>query len=432
MKASVSQNLKLQGFLSPALKQFQGILSLSINELEEAIDKELEQNPMIELARSPGSSKIGSPSDINALAEPPIKQPTNLEDHLLQQLHLAFDNRVSWKVGQMIIAHLNEDGFLTTPVQTLAKKLRVQVKRVERVLSGIQQFDPPGIAARDHRESLLIQINQANSPHKELAANIIADHYSLLIKNQFPKLSKRLKAPSTSLMPAIRFIQTLSPRPAHRFQDKDNNYHLKPDILIVESSTGQLEVVLNESELPELIISPTYRSLLRRRGVSPDEKEYIRNHIKKAHLFIDGIRRRQRTLQEISEYLLQKQKAFMEGDSTELQPLGLKDVSQSLAKDMATISRATKNKIIKTPIGMFPLKHFFSSSVKTSQGSDTSQQAVCERIRTMISKENKRRPHSDIEIQRELHQNGILVSRRTVTKYRNRMKILPSSMRKVF
>jgi RNA polymerase sigma-54 factor len=420
----------MRSVLTPAFKQSQRILALSASELESTIDHELQNNPLLEITAPAVASKTTSLKNDDPTFEIPVEQPWTLKDHLHQQLSIAFDDESLYQMGEAILAGLNEDGFFKDNLDELAKSNNMPLRICRQVLTRIQQFDPPGIAARSLQECLLLQIAHSDSRWKDLATLMIRDHFSTLSKHRFSLLARRLNISNSTLKEVIEFVHTFNPRPAQSFSTSDHAYHLKPDIHVVELANGDLQIVLHDSELPTLGINATYRSYLRRSNLSAEEQTYIRNHIKNAQLFLEGLRQRQQTLMDVARFIVNKQSRFIKGTTSGLEPLILNEIAESLHRDIATISRATKNKIIATPVGLFPLKSFFSSPVKHQSGSDTSQHAVCELIRSLIDNEDKTHPLSDQSIQRLLQDKGVIISRRTVTKYRMRLKFLPSTLRK--
>ncbi|HOJ52363.1 MAG TPA: RNA polymerase factor sigma-54 [Syntrophales bacterium] len=474
----LKQQLKLsqQLVMTPQLQQAIKLLQLSRLEMVEAINKELEENPLLEeemeedfiaeeepLQKAEEARPSEQPREITGegdgrddfdwdsyledfgpvgtvreKAEPEegptwdnvlTKAPT-LTDHLLWQLRLSRLTEEEMTIGENIIGNLDGNGYLTCTVEEIAEQLGVEPKKVEEVLSKVQGFDPPGVAARDLRECLLIQA-RALEVHNTLVEEIIKNHLKDLETKNYPALAKKLKVSLDDLMHAVAIIGNMDPKPGSSYTD-ERVQSIVPDVYVIKIG-DDYKVILNDDGLPRLRISNFYREIMAGLDGSKEGevgKKYIKEKVKSAMWLIKSIQQRQKTILKVAESIVRFQKDFFDHGISHLKPLVLRDVALDVGMHESTISRVVTGKYMQTPAGLFEMKFFFSSGLPTSEGEAIASTSVKEEIKKLIAEENPLKPLSDSEIVKLLKKKGINIARRTVAKYREMMNILPSSRRK--
>lgn len=467
-----SLNLSQQLIMTPQLQQAIKLLQLSRMELLETINQEMETNPMLEEHLVEESDDGGAPDvEENAQeetfkevaveetvqrdevdwesylgeyntgwAETPFDgrefpsfenftaQKTDLASHLQWQLQMSDLSDEQMMVGDHIIGNLDADGYLKSSAEDVAEATRVPMEIVDAVLVLIQNFDPVGVAARDTRECLLVQL-QANGWQETLAYRIVHDHMSRLENKNYDQIARALSVTIPEVISAVSMITSLDPRPGRRFNDEETIY-ISPDIYVFRVG-DDYEIVLNEDGLPKLRINSFYRDILSSKGQYTDStKEYIQDKLKSAAWLIKSIHQRQRTIYRVTQSIVRFQRNFLEKGICSLKPLVLRDVAEDIQMHESTISRVTTNKYVHTPQGVFELKYFFNSAISGPDGESVASESVKQRIREIIRNEDKKRPLSDQEVAEALGKIDINVARRTVAKYRETMGILPSRKRK--
>ena len=472
MPIEIRQSLKLtqQPIMTPQLQQAIKLLQLSRMELMDLVRQEEEENPILEevteptgttepletnlesLAPSPAEDKEARDGEIDI---PPIDwrsegfsrrskgaaedddrptfesfltKKTTLSDHLLWQLRLNDFSEEERLIGTMIIGNLNEDGQLQVPLEEIASQNGFDPATVEGVIRKVQAFDPPGVAARDLRECLLLQAQQV-FPGEKLVQKIISDHLGLLAKKNYPAIAKELQVPMEEVVRITRMISELDPKPGRGFSEENIPY-ITPDVYVYKVGDEYI-VVLNEDGLPKLRINPYYRDILREKAQpTGGAKEYINEKIRSALWLIKSIHQRQRTIYRVAKSIIKFQREFLDKGVAYLKPMVLKDVAMDVDMHESTISRVTSSKYMHTPQGIFELKYFFNSSINTARGENIASESVKEKIREILSKEDGQKPYSDQELVEILRKQDILIARRTVTKYREMLGVLPSTRRK--
>jgi RNA polymerase sigma-54 factor len=355
----------------------------------------------------------------------PIKRKT-LSEHLLWQLNLSHHNELEHRVGELIIGNLNDDGYLMTTLEELAEKVNCSVSEIENILHKIQEFDPIGVGARDLKECLLIQTK--NSKNSDVLKQIISNYlHELQIKN-YKIIQKGLSINYTKVLELAKEISLLEPKPGRIFYDQDALY-ITPDVYIYRNK-DEFIIALNEDGLPKLKISAFYKSVLNKELTSQHTKEYIIEKLKSAMWLIRGIHQRQRTIYKVVESIIKFQKDFLKHGVSHLKPMKLQDIASDIEMHESTISRVTSNKYIHTPQGVCPLKFFFSSDISANGDSQVASASIKERIKHIIGNENQKTPYSDAEIGELLKKNNVILSRRTVAKYRESIGLLPACKRK--
>ncbi len=462
MKLSTIQTQKQ--ILAPSMQQSIEVLLLPLLDLHQTIEMELQNNPLLEidedmllkrqeeehdsetpmdrtlnqLIESPDEPFFNGPLYNDPPDEKPFKQHDTLEEKMSRQLHVDVSDPLHLKIGEFIIGNLNEDGYLTLSCEEIAATLEIQdISIVEHILSVIQRFDPPGIAARDLRECLLLQLAALPPGETELASHLVRECIQELGRKKFTEIAKKIKVPVDNVKAAARVIASLDPRPARNHRPIRESIYIKPDVTVVRTEDEKLSVQINKDGLPPLRINQKYKALIRQGSLSAPEKKFIREQLQNAVIFIKSIEQRGQTIQAIAEHILNHQEKFFKNGHSGLAPMTLKDVAEALNRNESTISRAIHNKYMYTPKGLFPFKFFFCQSVgKSAQKSSgepentVANRTIKEQIKELIANENKASPLSDSEIQKIFSQKGMMIARRTITKYRQMEHILPSHLRK--
>lgn len=372
-------------------------------------------------------------SDETPTYENTLTKITSLEEHLQFQLSMLnlMDNEE--KLGQLIIASLNDEGYFEGNLPTLCEQAKIELEDGEEILKMIQVFDPIGIASRDLKECLLVQARFL-SPRQPLVEKIITEHMIELEKHNIPAISKSLGVPIEQVVEAQKIIHEFEPKPGSIFTETETQY-ITPDIYI-NKVANQFVIHMNDDGIPRLRVSNYYKSIIQKENAQGKEgtgqaKEYVQDKLRAALWLIRSIQNRQKTIYKVTEAILARQKDFFEKGTQHLKPMVLKDIAADVGMHESTISRVTTNKYVHTPVGTFELKYFFNSSINASDGGDSlASSAVKERIKQVITKEDPKKPLSDQQIVEILAKENVEIARRTVAKYREMLNILPSSKRK--
>jgi len=462
MKIHLEQSQVQKQILAPILQQSIEVLLLPVADLHRAIEQELEVNPLLEIneERSRENDSLdfeetkqsfenlrneiefashdynfyanSDDNDDEFVENQPVKNIETLEENLLHELKISFSNPVKLRIGELIIGNINEDGYLTIRLDEIAKILSLEdLSLIEEVLSTIQHFEPIGIAARDLRECLLIQAKAKLNNEENLVCKIIKHHLDDLSKKKFANIAKHLKVTPDSIKSASRFIATLDPKPARNHRPIRSSIYIKPDIFIIKTDENTYHVQVNREGIPFLRINPIYKAMLEKSHLTDNEKDFIYEKMKNALQFIKSIQQRGQTVKRIAELILEKQRSFFEKEEEYLVPMTLKDIALYLNRNESTISRAISNKYMSTPKGLLPMKFFFSQAIKNgNNNSSVSNRFLKEEVKNLIQSENKSSPLSDQDIVKIFEEKGTQVARRTITKYRKTLKILPTYLRK--
>jgi len=476
IKQHLRQDLRLSQELvmTPQLQQAIKLLQLSTLELADHVQDEMEQNPLldeanveenstaesaeknekVEEAREERPSEPDKPEidweqyisyyDLGGASDLPagsaddkpsfenfVSQDVTLQDHLSWQLRMEYLTPEDQQIGFLIIGNVDEDGYLRASVEELASLAEADVDNVEHVLEIIQEFDPLGVASRDLRESLLKQAKEKNLG--EIVERVISEGLPLLENKGYQKLAKMLNISFDQVVDAAKCIASLEPRPGRNFSVSNTNY-IAPDVYVVKQG-DEYVVRLDEDGIPKLRISPYYLSLLEGKDeLGKEAKGYINERMQAALWLIKSIQQRQRTLYKAAVSIVKFQKDFFDKGVNHLRPLILKDVAEDIEMHESTISRVTTNKYMHTPQGIFELKYFFSSAIQRNDGGeDLASRSVKARMKEVLAKENPEKPLSDQSIADILSEEfNLSIARRTVTKYREKMGVLPSSKRRKY
>ena len=450
----------LRQVLAPQLIQSLRLLQMPTLKLEQVIRQELSTNPLLEevepteetenvpeneeeVQLDPQLDKINWDDYLGDESEIPFREERDkgekrwektsvlektLYDHLTEQLHFSRLNKEEIKIGEYIIGNINESGYLVCSVEEMASALDVSPEKVSKVLSIIQTFDPSGVGAKDLRESLLIQLKEKGF-EDTLAYRIVRDHINELERKSLSQLSKLLGISFEEVQKAMDFIKTLNPSPAMgRFTRPATP--VVPD-LIVEKIGDEFVVFHNDKNVPRLRINPAYKNLLKRdKGKSSETKNYIKGKLEQAKWLLNSINQRRSTMIRVMEKIVEEQKGFLEHGLSFLRPLTMETIAEKVGMNVATISRVSNSKYVQTPQGVFGIRYFFNTGVSKENGEELSKRNVKRIIEELIKKENPARPLSDQELFSLLKKEGINIARRTVSKYREELKILPARFRK--
>ncbi|HNY72144.1 MAG TPA: RNA polymerase factor sigma-54 [Syntrophales bacterium] len=486
MAFELKQNLKLsqQLIMTPQLQQAIKLLQLSRLEMVDMINQEMEENPLLEEV-SIGEDMIeeapAETDSLRSLETDEIKpvdhtveitgegdgredfdwnnyledygpmgvtyqraedegaswdniltKTTSLTDHLMWQLKLSPMTETEMRVGEQIIGNLDQNGYLQASIEEIADQEHAAADFVTRVLKTVQSFDPPGIAARDLTECLLIQARLLGETNP-LVETIIRDHLKDLEMKNYPQIARKLKVEIDEVVQAVMVISNMDPKPGSAFQEEKVQTVI-PDVYVYKSG-DDYKIVLNDDGMPRLRISNFYREIMAGMDGGRDVdtgKRYIKERVQSATWLIKSIQQRQKTIYKVAESIVNHQRNFFEKGINYLKPLVLRDIAMDVEMHESTISRVVTNKYMQTPAGLFELKYFFSSGLSKGNGENIASKSVKEEIRKLIAEENPRKPLSDNEIVMMLKASGIKIARRTVAKYREMINILPSSRRKKF
>ena len=476
MALELRQQLKLtqQLIMTPQLQMAIKLLQLSRLEMLDTIRQELEENPALEEVQDSGSDEnLTEQSESKNSDEPSTEEVTieekihddidwsiylgeyntpgrvsyeaenkdapryeafiapkkSLQDHLLWQFLMTKPAKSEEKVASLIVGNLNKDGFLDVTVEEIAVISDTPVEEVEAILSKMQTFDPIGVCARDLKECLLIQAKHF-AFEGTIITDIISNHLHDLEKKNYKGICKVLKISLDDVIAAVNVITALEPKPGRQFSEETPQY-INPDIYVYKLE-NDFVVMLNDDGMPKLRVNSFYKNTISRgKKISGEAEDYIQDKIRSAAWLIKSIHQRQKTIYKVMNSILGFQREFFEKGIAHLKPMVLRDVAQDIGMHESTISRVTTNKYAYTPQGIFELKYFFNSSIKRAHGGNIASASVQEKIRQIILNENPKKPYSDDKISQLLkEEHQIHIARRTVAKYREMLKVLPSNKRK--
>ena len=473
LELKLSLRLSQKLIMTPSLQQAIKMLQMSKLELVEEIAQELEANPVLEDGSTtetteapPTAKEEGAPTEVDASTEKApydeidyesffqdldgeyvprpsvefreelpsfentLSKPSSLSDHMLWQLDLSTTSDGMKAIGRAIIGNLDEDGFLRATVEEIcAMDPSFSRDEVEFTLGFIQGFDPPGVAARDLQECLLIQLRHIGSGGGPEEV-IIRDHLDKLQNQRYKELAAALNCSMDDLGHTLEIIRGLDPRPGQKYNSTSSQY-VVPDVYVVKLD-GEYQVLLNEEGLPRLRISPVYRRMVER-GPDPNNREaraYVREKLRSAFRLIKSLEERQRTIYKVASSIVRFQREFLESGIEKIRPLILKDVAEDIGMHESTVSRVVNNKYMHTTRGVYEMRFFFHSGIGSAYGEDISSLTVKQKIRTIVGEEDPRHPFSDSEIVKMLRSDGLKIARRTVAKYREELRIPSSTSRR--
>ncbi len=358
-----------------------------------------------------------------------IESESSLQTQLMQQARLSGASIEEFNVLEYVIGSLDDNGLLPLSLEELATTLGKPLSTLQATLEILKTLEPSGLGAPDLRHCLLWQL-EAKGQQNSLAAAILNKHYALLLRRRVPELAKVLKTSVEHIHSALEDISKLDPAPGRRYSE-DQNRVVVPDLSIEKNGDAWLLSLRNEY-IPRLRLNPTYRALMENDRLSSQEKTYIHDKMRAGESLIHSIAQRQETIKKIAEKILEFQKAFFERGVSQLKPLTMQQIADTLDLHETTISRAVANKYIQTPHGVFELKYFFTSGYQNHEGEAISAKSVKDKIAKLIAQENASKPLSDQAIADFLNEGegSLKIARRTVAKYREALGILPTHLRK--
>lgn len=474
MKQGLQLRLSQQLAMTPQLQQAIRLLQLSTLELQQELQQALESNPLLEQidtheeidTRETQDSETLDTADALEQKEMPEELPLDaswdtiytagtpsgtsgdyiddelpvyqgettqtLQDYLMWQVELTPFSDTDRAIATSIVDAVDDTGYLTVPLEDILESMgdeEIDIDEVEAVLKRIQRFDPVGVAAKDLRDCLLIQLSQFDktTPWLEEARLIISDHLDLLANHDFRTLMRVTRLKEDVLKEAVNLIQSLDPRPGQSIQTGEPEYVI-PDVL-VRKHNGHWTVELNSDSMPRLQINQHYASMCNN-ARNDDDSQFIRSNLQDAKWLIKSLESRNDTLLRVSRCIVEQQQAFFEQGEEYMKPMVLADIAQAVEMHESTISRVTTQKYLHSPRGIFELKYFFSSHVNTEGGGEASSTAIRALVKKLIAAENPAKPLSDSKLTSLLSEQGIMVARRTVAKYRESLSIPPSNQRK--
>ena len=358
-----------------------------------------------------------------------LTQEESLQQHLIDQISLCDCDDETKEHLVLLVGSLDENGYLNESPSNLSLQLNIPYPKFFHALEILKTLNPAGIGAKDLQECLLIQLER-NQREDSLAYSIIKQVYQLLLRRRIQEIAKKLKVSDEEIQGALEEIANMDPSPGKRFS-ADTNTVIEPDIRIFhEDDLWKIE--LNNEYIPKLRISQKYKDLLAQGNLSKKEKEYLVENMRSGKFLINSLDQRQNTLKKISQKIIEQQPKFFVKANPSLQPLTMQQIAEDVGVHETTISRAIANKYVKTPHGVFPLRHFFNSGFTSDSGESIANRSIKETIEKIIQKEDPNKPISDQAISKELEKDGIKIARRTVAKYREQQGILPTHLRRRF
>ena len=450
--SKLSQTLEQRQKLSPQQILQTVLLQMNSVDLEERIYKELEENPALEISDSEqtesDSESEESKEDVDwdeilnsedeertegpydrskKEREVPIMEVLTPVERLLEHIDLLDISSTDRAIAKSIIWNIDEQGYLGTEIDLIADRLDAEVSDVKQMLRIVQRMEPPGIAARDLQECLAVQLELSGD--NDLAYKIITEKFEDFANRRFERLKEELTCNRDELQEAFDVISRLNPKPGEGSPTSDADYIL-PDLL-VEEVDGKLLVSVNDGNLPDIRLSSLYGNLLKaKNGNSSDVKIFLKKKVESAKWFVLAVQQRQLTMIKVMNAIINRQDAFFSGDTSTLRPMILKNIADAIEMDISTISRVTRGKYVQTPWGVFELKHFFSEGMTTESGEEVSTKLVKDVLKKIIDSENKGHPNSDDKLAEMMKEKGYLIARRTVAKYREKLKIPVARLRR--
>lgn len=473
MALKQSLNLSQNLVITPQLQQAIKLLQMSRLELESAVHAELEENPILEetqdlkeedLKRTKeAASEVEGPNENQENSQDPRKQDEfewesyfeqnqkppkdfssgneeimnyenvmtstqSLHDYLFWQVKMNGFSEAEEMAADALLAYLDDDGYIKTSLEDIAREESIPMEDLQDALEMIQEFDPPGVGARDLKECLLIQAKHLEEDTDDLV-QIIQNHLKDLEKRNYDAISKGLGKEIREVVEICKIIYAMEPKPGRAYHENDTHY-VTPDVYVYKVG-DDFVVSLNEDGLPRLKISNFYKNMLKGGGANKQETEYIQEKLKSAVWLIKSIHQRQRTIYKVAEAIVKRQREFFEKGAGFLKPMVLRDIASDIGMHESTVSRVTTAKYMHSPQGIYELKYFFNSGISATDGGDAlASESVKLKIKDLIAKEDQKNPLSDQKIAELLKKDGVDIARRTVAKYREMLRILPSSQRK--
>ena len=474
LQQKLSLKLQQKMILTPTLQQAIRLLHLTRIELQDAVTQEVMENPVLE--ESGSGEEDGHPTEefhasperqeeetpIDSLQEKIdvesyfqdfletglkyrgsapesreegpdqdryLSRSENLAEHLLWQVGVSRMSAAEQEIAKFIVGNLGEEGYLSASLEEVAAATGAEAAAVEAVLAKVQLLDPVGVAARDLRECLLIQL-KAYGFQGSLAYTVVEGFLANIERESRAQLAQRLHVGEEELAEALRLIKTLDPKPGLKY-NQPVNPSIVPDV-IVEKVGDEYKISLNEDGMPKLRINTKYVSMAEEGSAEAGQETmtYLKEKMRSALWFLKSIEERQKTIHKVASQLVEFQMGFLEKGPSAMKPLVLKDVAERVGVHESTVSRVVSNKYIQTPRGIFPMKYFFNTGLATVDGLDVSSLKVKERLKNLLDSEDPKKPLSDQKLVEILRKEGVLLARRTVAKYREELHIPSSGRRK--
>ena len=462
MELSHRPELRHKVTLSPQVYQGLAILAMPIVDLQQLIEVEMLENPVLEVDESDSEPVEGedppeereederswdewlemyedldsmeptAPRDPNAETantEDVVGGVQTFDDYLLNQLALLDISDDAARAGRAVVGSLDADGFFVGSLDEIAALAGVSRQAAEQGLDAVQQLDPPGVGARDLNEALCLQMEFLGLD-EPLLTRIIKSHLDDVASNHYRKIARALKVDETEVRRLVDILKALNPRPAGAFSPGPSPGYIVPDVTLRRFDDEWL-ITSNNEAVPSLRVSPRYRSMLKSGSNADDEtRKYLKDKIRSAESFIKNVDRRKDTVTRITQIILEVQNEFFQDGKGLLRPLRLEDVAVEIGVHLSTVSRGVTGKYMATPYGLFELKHFFSGGYRTTQGMDVAATSIKQRLRELVREEDIAKPVSDQRLAELLCEEGVTVARRTVAKYREELHIEPSWARR--
>ncbi len=482
MRLDTTQQMRTEMRLrmAPRMIQSMEILQLPVMALQERIEQEMGENPVLEDMREPTASEIdgdepaapavsepdvdGEPNEFDSLIgldenwselyeerprrsraslseESDRKQeamqnmaspPRSFHDDLTDQLCFFVCDPTVRELAVYIIHNLGEMGLFKLDLHDVVRDFngRATLEQAEEALRLVQRLDPPGVGARDLRECLLLQL-KPDTPCRDLLSLLISNYFDDLSHNRLPAIAKKSGISIGKIKEALEHLRRLNLRPGAAF-DADSPRYVLPDVIVEPDEKGGYEVRLSDQNAPHLSIRRDYQRLLRNKDTDQQTREYIQKKIQSARWLIESIEQRRNTLLKVARAIIEYQKDFLDKGPEFIEPLKMQQIADRVGVHVTTVSRAVDDKWAQTPRGIFPLKRFFGGGTTTADGEEVAWDTIKQKLLELIAKEDKQNPMSDDEIVVAMDKQGITVARRTVTKYRQNLMIPPSRQRKQF
>ena len=465
----LSQEMKMQQVLAPHLFQSLEILQMPLLDLQQMIKQELSENPTLEATEQQADAQIeveqGTKdvereefdNEIEKLAAlgdewgdnfyenrqvagggdaeekyqymmDSLSESSSLHDELLEQLTLSSLNEYERKIAGIVLGNIDDDGYLQLDVDDLLALPNFPAETLDKILDTIHDFDPPGVGARDLRECLMLQLKRAGREDTQ-EYQMVSEHLDLLGRHKYDEIARAMGLTGERVKELADAVAKLDPKPGRNFSEGQIEY-VTPEI-IVEKKDGEYVITQNKKPYPNLFISRKYLQMLKDPGTSKEVKSYIREKITKSKQFIQSIDQRMSTIYRIAVEIVRIQRDFFDHGVSKLRPLNMKTVAELLEVHETTISRATTGKYMQTPRGLLSMKYFFKPGIMTASGESVSNESVKSALGEIVRDEDKKKPYSDAKLVNLLGEQGMKIARRTVAKYRDQLRILPSHLRKV-
>ena len=481
---SQSTQLRQELKINPRLYQAMDLLYMPLLDLQQHLKQELLNNPFLDLVEvdedeeeeqteaeaapeTPEEKERGEEIDWEEILldgfdtaggrreeheereyyEPVTVATRDLSDHLRDQVNLLELSPREALLADEFLGNINDDGYLATPIPEIIESVNEMITQAaeaedrdfgdlplytleegEEMLKKVQDLDPPGVGARDLRECLMLQLEEAGLS-QSVPFRLVRDCFEELIAHRWSEISKRFGISASDVQKAADEIAKLDPKPGLRFRSGDENYII-PD-LIVDKIDGQYHVFLNDANLPRLRLSKAYQEIARdKKKFEGENKEFISNKLNSANWMIQAIEQRRQTMLKVMNYIVDRQREFFEKGVQFLKPLTLREVAEVINMHESTVSRVTNEKFVQTPRGVLPLKFFFSSGLATAEGDDVSARGIKAQLQKLVQEEDPRHPLTDQAIVNILRESGVQIARRTVAKYRDQLGVLSARMRK--